>query len=470
MIMILQIVLFGVALIIAPNSTPGAELLDIMSTYALLLGDFEQQTYFGSGLLTFLFLVYTLVMTIVMLNIAISIISDTYDRVQTYKDILILQIRAELLQTYQRTDGDLLRPKSEELRRLYYPHWLHVIKRKDGGTVGDDQEWLGRVVAVNKKIEKMEARSTDFQARTQDSLDEIKKEMTKMQSSMRSTLDGMRDDRKELRDELAAQQKVEADELKKEMTALKEQITALAHGGGVGGGGGDAALQKKTEEAILRKIDEVVRNAAAAPVAAAPKAASRYRSPPKLSTVFSGGKQEGLFERAPAAAPAPAAPLPAPAAAAAPTVTPLAARGSIAIGEVRQGFLWKQRRGREIFRRRYFTLAGGELAWFDDEGLAAAGRRRSDAVLNVSDLVIEPLDPSTSANGRYPFRITPPSGRSRADSAASRGFSIRDSAAALMGGGGRDSAVLEAETEEDAQAWVDAISSWQSAGLLSALL
>ena len=39
-----------------------------------------------------------------------------------------------------------------------------------------------------------------------------------------------------------------------------------------------------------------------------------------------------------------------------------------------------------------------------------------------------------------------------------------------MGGGDRDSAVLEAETEEDAQAWVDAISSWQSAGLLSALL
>ena len=109
----------------------------------------------------------------------------------------------------------------------------------------------------------------------------------------------------------------------------------------------------------------------------------------------------------------------------------------------------------------------------EKERTTPSRRRRSDAVLNVSDLVIEPLDPSTSANGRYPFRITPPTGRSRADSAASRGgrnFSIRDSAAALMGGGGRDSAVLEAETEEDAQAWVDAISSWQSAGLLSALL
>ena len=284
---------------------------------------------------------------------------------------------------------------------------------------------------------------------------------------MLSTLEGMGKDRLALREELATQQKKEADNLKAELKAdLKEQIAALAQSGGVGG---SDALQKKTEEAILRKIDEVVRNAAAAPVAAAPKAAaSRYRSPPKLSTVFSGGKQEGLFERAPAPAP----PLPAPAAAAEPTVTPLAARGSIAIGEVRQG-LWKQRRGREVFRRRFFTLAGGELAWFDDEGLAAAGRRRADAVLRVSELVVEPLDPSTSADGRFPFRITPPSGRSRADSAASRGgrpFSIRDSAAALMGGGGREGAVLEAETEEDAQAWVDAISSWQSAGLLSALL
>ena len=115
------------------NSTPGADKLDVWSTYALLLGDFEQDTYFGSLLLTVLFLVYTLVMTIVMLNIAISIIGDTYDRVQTYKDILILQIRAELLQTYQRTDGNLLRP-SEEKRKIYYPHWLHVIKRKDGAS------------------------------------------------------------------------------------------------------------------------------------------------------------------------------------------------------------------------------------------------------------------------------------------------------------------------------------------------
>ena len=210
-------------------------------------------------------------MTIVMLNIAISIISDTYDRVQTYKDILILQIRAELLQTYQRTDGDLLRPKSEELRRLYYPHWLHVIKRKDGGTVGDDQEWLGRVVAVNKKIEKMEARSTDFQARTQDSLDEIKKEMTKMQSSMRSTLDGMRDDRKELRDELAAQQKVEADELKKEMTAPRSRsppsLTAAV---------GRRRRRRVAEEDGGCDPPQDRRGGAqraAAPVAAAPKAA-----------------------------------------------------------------------------------------------------------------------------------------------------------------------------------------------------
>ena len=48
-------------------------------------------------MLAFVFIVYTFGVTIMLLNIAIGLISDTLERVQDQKDTLVLQIRAELL-------------------------------------------------------------------------------------------------------------------------------------------------------------------------------------------------------------------------------------------------------------------------------------------------------------------------------------------------------------------------------------
>ena len=50
-----------------------------------------------------MFTVYTFLMVIVLLNIAIGIIGDTLERIQDQKETLTLQIRADLIQTYQRS-------------------------------------------------------------------------------------------------------------------------------------------------------------------------------------------------------------------------------------------------------------------------------------------------------------------------------------------------------------------------------
>ena len=76
-----------------------------LTTYALLLGDFQQSTYFSSPVLTCIFVWYSFTMTIMLLNIAIGLIGDTLERVQAQKETLVLQIRAELILNFQKTMG-----------------------------------------------------------------------------------------------------------------------------------------------------------------------------------------------------------------------------------------------------------------------------------------------------------------------------------------------------------------------------
>lgn len=99
-IMFVIIVVCAAAFAICGSDAAG---FDLLTTYALLLGDFDQDIYFSSGMIAGLFTVFTFLMVIVLLNIAIGIIGDTLERIQDQKEMLTLQIRAEMVQTYQRS-------------------------------------------------------------------------------------------------------------------------------------------------------------------------------------------------------------------------------------------------------------------------------------------------------------------------------------------------------------------------------
>ena len=145
-IMFVIIIIFFAAFAIGGTGNPDLE-FNPLTTYALLLGDFDQDVYFSSSLLATMFCTYTFLMVIVLLNIAIGIIGDTLERVQDKKDTLTLQIRADLITTYQRTTAA---PNDGS----WYPNWLHVALRHDRS--GDAEEtWLGRVASVKAHIEQV---------------------------------------------------------------------------------------------------------------------------------------------------------------------------------------------------------------------------------------------------------------------------------------------------------------------------
>merc|ERR1719506_1617417 len=100
-------------------------------------------------MLTFIFILYTLVVTIMLLNIAIGLIGDTLERVQAQKDTLVLQIRAELLLQFQSTMSD-----KERFDPVLFPEWLHVIQREKNEQHQAD-EWLGRVATLKAEIEQV---------------------------------------------------------------------------------------------------------------------------------------------------------------------------------------------------------------------------------------------------------------------------------------------------------------------------
>ena len=148
------IIVFSVALSVSRTSgLVDCDFEDALgfSTYALLLGEFEQCYYFSTPSLRVMFAVYTFVMTIVMLNVAIGLIGDTLDSVQVDKAVLNTQIRAELIIDYERGMGEHVQRRRER----FFPQWLHVMLREGALSESEDQQWAGRVVKVQSAVERL---------------------------------------------------------------------------------------------------------------------------------------------------------------------------------------------------------------------------------------------------------------------------------------------------------------------------
>ena len=66
------------------SDSAGYESLEVglFSAYALTLGDFEQDTYKASTLMSIFFLWFTFGVNVVLLNVLIAIISDAFERLQ----------------------------------------------------------------------------------------------------------------------------------------------------------------------------------------------------------------------------------------------------------------------------------------------------------------------------------------------------------------------------------------------------
>jgi len=162
------------------------------SSYQLMLGGFDNRQFDGHAILVLLFLVFTYIINIVMLNLLIALMGDLYDAVQETAYAQYLSSKAQLVLEAQ---AALLRYKIDSKRKqLLFPMWLQLLvpRQKEAGS----KAWSGKVAAVKNDVGALK----------------------KMVQTLRTTL--------------TAQQK-ESDthrkEVKEQLGRLEEMMTQLAH-------------------------------------------------------------------------------------------------------------------------------------------------------------------------------------------------------------------------------------------------
>jgi len=116
----------------------------------------ENPAEFKDISLWFLYIVTTIVLNVMTLNLLISIIGNTYDRLQSIQVPTDLKQRANLLEQLE-TILICFRKKGK-------PTYLHVLKYADGTQFGEEDElvssskgdrWEGKIVSVVKKMDKI---------------------------------------------------------------------------------------------------------------------------------------------------------------------------------------------------------------------------------------------------------------------------------------------------------------------------
>jgi len=152
---------FAFELLSEPGGEYSGPLSAWITAYSLIFGEFDKATYSHGGkdegsslLMLFFFHYFTLFVNIVLLNVLIAIISDSYERVQEkFKARSLLQ-RAQLLLEMEEvmSEQELEDPK-------LFPAWCHVLTRAEDDNGVD--AWSGRLHAIKEQVTRIESKLKD---------------------------------------------------------------------------------------------------------------------------------------------------------------------------------------------------------------------------------------------------------------------------------------------------------------------
>ncbi|EGD80207.1 hypothetical protein PTSG_10886 [Salpingoeca rosetta] len=148
----------------------------------LLLADFDLATFDGDYvvLLRILFVISMVLVPVVLLNLLIALMSDSYERIQDRADIEFQLLRARILHEQEK-----FMTKKEKRNPKLFPKWLHVLVPKGGAGSGGVQ-WQGVLHALKKEVagvdnrvsgveRKVEEQMADVQAKMEEALTLLKK-------------------------------------------------------------------------------------------------------------------------------------------------------------------------------------------------------------------------------------------------------------------------------------------------------
>ncbi|GMH39801.1 hypothetical protein BSKO_07699 [Bryopsis sp. KO-2023] len=115
------------------------------STFAMLLGLFDLEVFYSmqhnETTAIFLFFFYVMAMVMVLLNLLISIMSDSFDRVKQYEETSFIKAKARILEDME---------MSHKNRQGPFPKFMHILvpysdDEADGKDYSQEQVWRGRM-------------------------------------------------------------------------------------------------------------------------------------------------------------------------------------------------------------------------------------------------------------------------------------------------------------------------------------
>ena len=136
-----------------------------LSVFRMMTGDVDQDAFVTShtsdvtwkktttSIAHSLYVTYTLGIVIVMLNMLIAQMGDSYDHVQEHERIEALRERAVVLHEMLRYE---MRKKRED--SMLFPNWLHVLTSEEGVSLKKRGEaWEGRLKSIQKNVKNVMA-------------------------------------------------------------------------------------------------------------------------------------------------------------------------------------------------------------------------------------------------------------------------------------------------------------------------
>ena len=180
----------------------------------MLLGDFDVEEFQveGSKVQTdsalIAFSMYMLFGPIVTMNLLIAIMGDSYDFVRENQRLYGLKEKAKALYDIDHTFFTI-----EYFRKdKYFPKYLHVLTRKDGDSIDDEEEkWEGHLKKLKREIQKNAKEMTE---KMENNSTQLKKEMAEMKKEIQENIsEKMENNSKELKMEISA----ELSEMRKEI-------------------------------------------------------------------------------------------------------------------------------------------------------------------------------------------------------------------------------------------------------------
>jgi len=159
------------------------------TAFRLLLGDFSAHTYIPDqtiSLTTIIFAVTTFFIQIVLLNMLIALMNDTWATEKQQEEYHGLLGRAQLLVEYE------ARMNQEKLSDTdWFPAWLHAIKKGDDTAQQTEDSSAVEALAMEPSRGEIKARKVPPEKEALENIIELAKKLESMKKDLESKLDGL---------------------------------------------------------------------------------------------------------------------------------------------------------------------------------------------------------------------------------------------------------------------------------------